>query len=108
LVCLFGAAVGGEAAARLAPLLDRYQEGLPAAWTACRSRQLTPQDALRISHADQVHEPGGPTLQMLADFAHQHLRSLVSEIHLLPFYPWSSDDGFAAKDCCAVEPAYGT
>lgn len=29
-------------------------------------------------------------------------------MHLLPFYPWSSDDGFSVKDFLAVEPGYGT
>ena len=32
----------------------------------------------------------------------------VSGVHLLPFYPWSSDDGFSVKDYFAVEPEYGT
>jgi sucrose phosphorylase len=36
------------------------------------------------------------------------LRGVVSGIHLLPFYPWSSDDGFSVKDFLAVDPAVGT
>jgi glycosidase len=32
---------------------------------------------------------------------------VVSGIHLLPFYPWSSDDGFAVKDFFAVDAAFG-
>jgi hypothetical protein len=30
---------------------------------------------------------------------------LVSGIHLLPYYPWSSDDGFAVKLCLQGVPA---
>ena len=47
-------------------------------------------------------------MRTLAAFAARHLREVVSGIHLLPFYPWSSDDGFSVKDYFAVEPAYGT
>ena len=35
------------------------------------------------------------------------LKDLVSGIHLLPFFPSSSDDGFAVIDYRAVDPAYG-
>src|SRR6185503_11532449 len=69
---------------------------------------LTEKDALLIAYADQVREPDRAPLQTLADFAAQHLRGVVSGIHILPFYPWSSDDGFSVKDFMAVDPAFGT
>ena len=31
----------------------------------------------------------------------------MSTVHLLPFFPWSSDDGFAVEDYRAVASAYG-
>lgn len=61
-----------------------------------------------ITYADQVRAPGVAPLSALAAFARDHLRGLVSGIHLLPFYPWSSDDGFSVKDYRAVDPAYGS
>ena len=54
-----------------------------------------------------MHEPGVAPLQTLAAFGERHLANVVSSVHLLPFYPWSSDDGFSVKDYFAVEPAYG-
>jgi sucrose phosphorylase len=68
---------------------------------------LSQHDALLITYADQLSEPGVAPLQTLADFCHQQLRDLVSGVHLLPFYPWSSDDGFSVKDFFAIEPTYG-
>jgi sucrose phosphorylase len=47
-------------------------------------------------------------LRTLADFAQTHLHGVVSGIHLLPFYPWTSDDGFAVKDYFGVAAEYGT
>ena len=32
---------------------------------------------------------------------------MVNGIHILPFYPWSSDDGFSVKDYRAVDSALG-
>lgn len=71
-------------------------------------RHLTERDAVLITYADQLQQPGSSPLQTLAAFATSHLRDCVSAVHLLPFYPWSSDDGFSVKDYCAVDPAFGS
>ncbi len=55
-----------------------------------------------------MQETGRPTLATLSDFCSERLRGLVSGIHLLPFYPWSSDDGFSVVDYEAVAPQYGS
>ena len=53
-------------------------------------------------------ETGEAPLRRSTDFCAQHLRGVVSAVHLLPFFPSSSDDGFAVKDYRSVDPAYGT
>ncbi|MBE0698557.1 MAG: sugar phosphorylase, partial [Anaerolineaceae bacterium] len=47
-------------------------------------------------------------MQSLVDFCEKYLPGTVSGIHILPFYPWSSDDGFAVKDYRAVDEALGS
>jgi len=74
---------------------------------ATPTAHLSQHDAVLITYADQVTAPGHTPLQTLADFSRQRLRGLVSAVHLLPFFPWSSDDGFSVKDFFAVDPAYG-
>jgi sucrose phosphorylase len=69
---------------------------------------LTQRDALLIAYADQVTEPGVPPLQTFAAFCERWLADVVSGVHILPFYPWTSDDGFSVKDYFAVAPEYGT
>jgi sucrose phosphorylase len=64
-------------------------------------------DVLLITYADQVSQPGQAPLRTLAAFCEAHLRDAVSGVHLLPFHPWSSDDGFSVKDYREVNPAYG-
>ena len=67
--------------------------------------ELSERDALLITYADQLTEPERAPLCTLADFCHKHLRDAISGVHILPFYPWSSDDGFSVKDFVAVEPS---
>lgn len=71
-------------------------------------RALDHRDALLIAYADQVQSPGEAPLRTLGAFARAHLCGVVSGVHLLPFYPWSSDDGFSVEDYLAVRPSYGT
>lgn len=64
-------------------------------------------DAVLITYGDSVCSPGKPPLSTLRQFAARHLTGAFSTIHLLPFYPWSSDDGFSVIHYRKVNPALG-
>lgn len=51
-----------------------------------------------ITYADQFHSNDLKPLPTFNQFYHQWLQSIFSHVHLLPFYPWSSDDGFSVID----------
>jgi len=68
---------------------------------------LSERDSLLVTYGDQVQEKGRPHLQTLAEFCETHLKGVIGGVHILPFYPWSSDDGFSVKDYRAVDPALG-
>ncbi len=72
------------------------------------SERLTQADAILITYADQVREPEIAPLRTLATILEQYFTGLVSGVHLLPFYPSTSDDGFAVVDYFQVDPALGT
>jgi sucrose phosphorylase len=101
---LYGPSAGNEAFGRLGVLLDRYRD-LPA-------RQagdiLSERDSILITYADQLSALNSSPLQALTRFCEQHLAGLVSSVHLLPFFPYSSDDGFSVIDYRAVNPAFGS
>lgn len=65
------------------------------------------QDVVLITYADQFREADKPTLSTFSRFYQQHLQSIFPLVHLLPFYPWSSDDGFSVMDYHQVNPQYG-
>lgn len=109
LAALYGDAIAKEVQPQLDHLLARWRSRLPGpVFSAHAPATLTERDALLITYADQVTAPHETPLHTLGDFTRVHLRGVVSGIHVLPFYPWSSDDGFSVKDYHAVDPAYGT
>jgi glucosylglycerate phosphorylase len=105
---LYGGTTAAAVAGRVSRLLERWRSRLPRRSTPRGTLELTQRDALLITYADQVRKAGEPPLKTLAGFCAHHLKGVVSGVHLLPFNPSSSDDGFAVKDFFSVEPSYGT
>ena len=100
---LYGEQLGAATFERLRTRLERFVS--PA--RSDRRGVVTERDALLITYGDQLREPGVPPLQTLVNFCEQHLRDVVSGVHILPFYPYSSDDGFSVIDYLQVDPALG-
>ncbi|HGP4137437.1 TPA: sugar phosphorylase, partial [Enterobacter roggenkampii] len=65
-------------------------------------------DIVLITYADQFSEKGEKALPVFTRFYNKWLSHSFSHVHLLPFYPWSSDDGFSVIDYHEVAPETGT
>lgn len=61
-----------------------------------------------ITYGDAIKKEGETPLKSLHTFAEKYLKGSISTIHILPFFPYSSDDGFSVKDFYAVDPALGS
>ncbi|WP_287788269.1 MULTISPECIES: sugar phosphorylase [Atlantibacter] len=72
-----------------------------------RKKQWNEADVVLITYADQFSSPNEKTLVTFKRFYDKYLAGIFPIVHFLPFYPWSSDDGFSAKDYHQVEPLYG-
>lgn len=55
-------------------------------------------DAILITYADSVLAPGRKPLRALGEFLDRQLGGSITGVHLLPFFPYSSDDGFSVVD----------
>tara|TARA_R110001583_G_scaffold44346_3_gene140522 strand:+ start:4055 stop:5824 length:1770 start_codon:yes stop_codon:yes gene_type:complete len=64
-------------------------------------------DALVITYGDSILREGEWPLHTLHDFLRRELRGVVSGVHILPFYPYSSDDGFSVINYVEVNPSLG-
>lgn len=70
--------------------------------------QLDQRSAFMITYGDQVKADGEKPLSTLAAFCKRWLSGIISAIHILPFFPYSSDDGFSVIDYLQVDPALGS
>lgn len=69
---------------------------------------LSEKDVILISYGDQVNCDQEPSLQTLGEFMDNHLQGVINSIHILPFYPASSDSGFSVVNYNAVDPHMGS
>ncbi|TWT93380.1 Sucrose phosphorylase [Botrimarina colliarenosi] len=79
--------------------------------TAPSAPRWDERDVVLITYADQLSTEGGepsPLVTLREWLVEQGLDDLLSTVHLLPFCPYSSDDGFSVIDYLAVDPASGT
>lgn len=90
---------------RLAMLAGRYGSGevpRPSAptWTA--------RDAVLITYGDMVQAPDACALAVLDRFLARYVGDAFTTLHILPFFPYSSDDGFSVIHFRKVNPDLGT
>ena len=71
-------------------------------------QRFTEKDAVLITYGDLVISEGRTPLQTLSDFATLFFRGLVTTIHVLPFFPSSSDRGFSIVSYEEVDPKLGS
>lgn len=64
-------------------------------------------DVVLITYGDSVRKAEEAPIQTLRNFCNRRLKGAIKVVHLLPFYPWSSDDGFSVIDYREVDPVLG-
>jgi sucrose phosphorylase len=65
-------------------------------------------DVVLITYGDLITAPGRSPLQALGELLDTFMRGSINTVHLLPFFPYSSDRGFAIVDYEDVDPRLGT
>lgn len=60
-----------------------------------------------ISYGDSIVAEETPPLAVLNEFLQRYLGERISGVHVLPFFPWSSDDGFSVIHYREVNPELG-
>ncbi|SEQ69729.1 sucrose phosphorylase [Thalassovita taeanensis] len=65
------------------------------------------QDAVLITYGNSLVDGAHKPLDLLHDFLLSHMKGVLNGVHILPFFPFTSDDGFAVTDYRAVNPQLG-
>lgn len=93
---------------RLCEILANFAQDHPKLHENVEQERISERDTILITYGDMVWEDGKPSLQTLAELLKNTLAGVISTIHILPFFPYSSDDGFAVIDYRKVNPDLGT
>ncbi|MEJ2338107.1 MAG: alpha-amylase family glycosyl hydrolase [Gemmatimonadales bacterium] len=74
-----------------------------------RADRFTERDLILITYGDLILGTGHSPLACLAAFLEgPRLRGVFNTIHILPFFPYSSDRGFSIIDFRSVDPSLGS
>ncbi|UWU50620.1 alpha-amylase family glycosyl hydrolase [Limnospira platensis] len=73
----------------------------PNKWTENNVTLITYGDSIYSRYTDQK------PLEVLAKFLGKNLKDTITGVHILPFFPYTSDDGFAVSDYLSVNHQLG-
>ncbi|WP_339119398.1 sugar phosphorylase [Halomonas sp. BMC6] len=89
----------GEVQRRIGQHLAHFRATSTTAPTTSETPHDAPtwseQDQWVICYGDSIVEEGTPPLAVLDNILQRYLGNAISGVHVLPFFPWSSDDGFS-------------
>jgi sucrose phosphorylase len=96
---------GHAVAADVAALVDRY---VPVIGELGERPPPDERTTLLITYADAIDGPAGEfPLATLHRTLTAHIGDLITDVHLLPMFPSTSDDGFAVADYRNLDPRLG-
>lgn len=101
---IYGKQKGQEAFERIRSLMASYSKrSSPSAEEAPDQKEV-----VLITYGDSLRHAEQSPLQTLHAFTQRYLKQVISTIHFLPFFPFSSDDGFSVIDYMQIDPALGS
>jgi glycosidase len=100
---IYGESTAELALKRITPVIHKY-----AVQKRRKEAYFSQKDVVLITYADSLKKAGEAPLATLHAFARESLKNAVSCIHFLPFFPYSSDDGFSVMDFFEIDPDLGT
>lgn len=112
---IYGSKDGDLAYHRLRSIIDKVQK---KGWG--KKGHFSQEDIFLITYGDTLRSSMRSSMQPSEQsskqtplktfhrFADRHLKGIFSTIHFLPFFPYSSDDGFSVIDFFSINPELGT
>ncbi len=104
LIKIYGKPTGQEAFDQLRVLMTSYSER----WVRQGFGDPDEKEVVLITYGDSIKRDGEAPLKTLQAFIRAYLKESVATIHFLPFFPYSSDDGFSVIDYLKINTELGT
>jgi len=83
-------------------LIEKYAAKVPQ-----KEQKWSHEDSILITYGDSVVDKDEKPLKTLERFLTDYIKETISTVHILPFFPYSSDDGFSVIDYYAVRGDLG-
>jgi glycosidase len=100
---IYGPQTGRAAFDRIQPIIVKFP-----LQKRIKPEFFSQEDIVLITYGDSLKRAGQAPMATLREFAGIYLKEAVSTIHFLPFFPYSSDDGFSVMDFFAIDPELGS
>ena len=100
---MYGEKTGALAFQRIFPLIEKFP-----VQKRTKKTYFSHKDVVLITYGDTIKQEGEAPVSTIHKFANSYFKDAVSTIHFLPFFPFSSDDGFSVKDFFAIDPELGS
>ena len=113
LTLLYGEEASGQAYKELERIISVHHAYTPPEIhktedTVDPAQRFTERDVVLITYGDLIVAPDKRPLAALADFTERMFRGLITTLHILPFFPYSSDRGFSVVEYGQVDPELGS
>ncbi len=92
-----------ELKTRVLKLVNKYQSSN----NELVEEKWNEKDVILITYGDSIVKDAEKPLVTLNRFLKNNLKNVLSCVHILPFFPYSSDDGFSVIDYRKVNPDLG-
>lgn len=102
---LYGPEQADQLMSRLKSLVLKYRPNKN--WEPVNTEKWDENDVALITYGDSIKQPDKRPLVTLYEFVELHLKDFVNILHILPYFPFSSDDGFSVIDYREVNPDLG-
>ncbi|WP_163834393.1 sugar phosphorylase [Spartinivicinus ruber] len=91
---IYGECQANTLLTKLCQLVERYRQSTESVTL----KRWDETDAILITYGDSLLSEESTPLQTLSGFLNKYCQKAFSTVHILPFFPYSSDDGFAVID----------
>ena len=113
LAVMYGEIVASHQYPELERLMRVYYAHKPPALvredaTFVPAERFSERDVVLITYGDLLTSPGRQPLDVLAGFLRRFMKGAINTVHILPFFPYSSDRGFSIIDYEEVDPRLGS
>ncbi|MBZ9691884.1 sugar phosphorylase [Clostridium sp. M14] len=72
-----------------------------------KADEVSEKNVYLITYGDSIYEKGIPTIQTLNKFLKEEVKDTITDVHILPMFTYTSDDGFSVVDYMEIDKNLG-